>query len=126
MRKLLLATALAVVTTTATAQEPMPRTINIKNPDGQVIGTATVWENTTVYRDANGELTGSSKVAPDGSATYYDPNGKLTQTSTIDGNVTTVRNNAGEITSTRTREGNVTIIRDPAGQVVGKGELGQP
>ena len=126
MRTLLLATALAVVTTTATAQQSLPRTTIIKNPDGQVISTATTWGNTTVYRDANGELTGSSKVAPDGSVTYYDPNGKVTETATTDGNVTTVRNNAGEITSTRTREGDVTVIRDPAGQVVGKAEPGRP
>ena len=121
-RKLLLATTLAVVTTTAIAQSPMPQTTVIKKPDGRIIGTATLWRDTIVYRDAKGELTGSSRVAADGTETFYDPSGKVTGTSTTSGNVTTLRNSEGKITSTRTREGLTTIVRDGAGQIVGKGE----
>jgi YD repeat-containing protein len=121
-RKLLLATTLAVVTTTAIAQSPMPQTTVIKDPDGRIIGTATLSGDMIVYRDANGGLTGSSRVAADGTETFYDPNGKVTGTSTTSGNVTTIRNSEGEITSTRTREGSAMIVRDAAGQIVGKGE----
>jgi len=121
-RKLLLATTFAVVSTTAIAQSPMPQTTVIKGPDGRIMGTATISGDTIYYRDAKGELTGSSRVAADGTETYYDPRGKVTATSTTSGNVTTIRNSEGEITSTRTREGSATIVRDATGRIVGKGE----
>ena len=99
-----------------------PRTTVIKDAEGRTVSTATTWGNITVYRNADGELTGSSKITADGTTTYYDPNGKVTGTATTEGNVTTIRNAAGEVTGTRTQEGNATVIRDAKGRLLGKTE----
>jgi hypothetical protein len=77
MHKLLLAAALSLATSAATAQREMPTTVEIKAPDGQLVGTATRWRNSIVYRDANGEIAGSSIIAIDGTQTHYDPHGKV-------------------------------------------------
>jgi YD repeat-containing protein len=123
-KKLLTTTALVLtMTATATAQSfALPSTVQIEGPDGQKIGTATTSGNMTVYRDAKGQLTGSSTIATDGTRTHYDPHGKITGTSTVSGNVMTNRDAAGEITGTITTEGNARTIRDAAGQLVGKME----
>jgi hypothetical protein len=100
MRKLLLATALSFATSAAVAQTPpftgspipqgrsiplqsLPTTVEIKKPDGQFVGTATRWGNSIVYRDANGEIAGSSILATDGKQTHYDPHGKIVASPSI-------------------------------------------
>jgi hypothetical protein len=83
MRKLLFAAALSLVTSVATAQREMPKTVEIKAPDGQIVGTATRSGNTIVYRDAKGEIAGSSTIAADGKQTHYDPHGKIVASPSI-------------------------------------------
>jgi YD repeat-containing protein len=107
------------------SQQLTPWTTVIKDAEGRTVSTATTWGNITVYRNADGELTGSSKITADGTTTYYDPNGKVTGTATTEGNVTTIRNTAGEVTGTRTQEGDATVIRDAEGRIIGKTERGQ-
>jgi YD repeat-containing protein len=127
MRKLLCATVALTFATTAVAQQPifspldhLPRTVIIQDPDGKTVGSATISGNITVYRDANGELTGSSKITPDGTKTFYDVNGKVTATNTTSGNVITNRDAAGQITGTISIEKDGTkILRDASGQIVG-------
>jgi YD repeat-containing protein len=119
MRKLLL---LAAIATATMAQSSLPETTVIKDPAGHTISTVTTWGATSVFRNAAGELTGSSKIADGKITTYYDPSGVITGTATTTGNVTTMYNAEGAITGTRTREGNVTVIRNAAGEVIGKSE----
>jgi hypothetical protein len=88
MRKLMLASVLAVVATTAAAQDfmlsspfrtgPIPQTIRLH--DGrQIVGTGIVThypnEVRIVIRLNNGELLGTQVLGRDGKKTFYDVNG---------------------------------------------------
>lgn len=79
----------------------LPKTNVIKTPDGTVIGTATGSGNVVVYRNAKGELTGSSRVTADNEITYYDPHGTIVKIATISDGKLIMRNAAGEIVETK-------------------------
>jgi Tfp pilus assembly protein FimT len=79
----LLVAALSLTTSAAIAQRSMPVTVEIKEPGGRVVGTATRSGNMIVYRDARGEIAGSSTIAADGKQTHYDPHGKVVASPSI-------------------------------------------
>jgi YD repeat-containing protein len=108
-----------------TPSPPTTRTVTIKSPEGQIVGTATTSGNTIYYRDANGELTGTAKIAADGTRTIYDPNNKLIGTTTVtdNGNVATTRDADGKIISITTRAPDgTTTTRDANGNVMASGK----
>jgi YD repeat-containing protein len=122
MKTLIIALTLATITAAA-AQSPIPRTATFFGPDGQSIGTATTTGNTTYFRDANGELIGSSTLDANGLQTFYDPSGKITSTATKSGNVMTRRDADGKVIGTTTLEDDGTAtVRDAEGKVTGTGK----
>ena len=74
-----LITALALVTTVPAAaqQYELPRTIVLKNPQGETVGFGTQTGNRIVIRNTNKVLLGTVVLNEDGSKTLYDPDGKL-------------------------------------------------
>jgi hypothetical protein len=73
---------LLAFTLPATAQMPMPTTINlIDNKTGEKVGTATITpgDNKFYFRDNKGEFIGTIVVEKDGRRTFYDPHGKPTE-----------------------------------------------
>jgi YD repeat-containing protein len=101
----------------------VPHTAIIKSPEGQIVGTATTSDNMVYFRDAKGELTGTAKIAPDGTRTIYDPNGKLIGTTTTTGNTATTRDAGGQIISITTREPDgTTTTRDANGKIIAAGK----
>jgi len=124
MKSFWLIAALLLATGSGPAQsqlgQTLPQRAEIKDASGQVVATATTWGTQTVYRNAEGELTGSSKIA-DGKMTFYDPNGKITRVVTQENRTFTHRNATGEVlfTVTLDKDGAV-IYRDATGNVLNK------
>jgi len=67
---------LLIMTTTAMAQEPMPKTVPWTDAKGESIGTATFWLNRMFLRDTKGELVAQVIVNRDGTRILLDPHGK--------------------------------------------------
>jgi hypothetical protein len=61
----------------------IPKTIKFLNPQNEIVGTATVNDNTIYFRDKNGEHYATMVVAKDGTKTFYDPSGKIVDPSTL-------------------------------------------
>jgi YD repeat-containing protein len=126
IKMLFLTVALFAPTAMAQSLTPSPpttRTMTIKSPEGQIVGTATTSGNTIYYRDGKGELTGTAKIATDGSRTLYDPSGKVMGITSVSGNVATTRNPDGNIISTTTRDADgTTTTRDAKGNVMASGK----
>jgi hypothetical protein len=56
----------------------MPKTLRVyNNSNGEVIGTATLWNRTFTFRDSKGELIGTLTIEADGSRTFRDPSGNI-------------------------------------------------
>jgi hypothetical protein len=74
MRKtLLLAAALAAIAVGASADEGSKYFYDAR---GNRIGSATTYNNTTVWYDSDGDRTGSAVVSPSGVTTFFDKFGK--------------------------------------------------
>lgn len=81
------------------AAQDIPKTVELKNASGEVVGTATFsGDGATTYRDAKGELAGSSRIS-NGRITFYDP--------------------SGNVVRVITREKNTLVIHDRDGRVIG-------
>jgi hypothetical protein len=81
--KYILAFTLAM-TVFAQAQTPMPKTVRVyNNSNGELIGTATLWDRTFTFRDSKGELIGTLTIEADGSRTFRDPSGNIIDTLSI-------------------------------------------
>jgi hypothetical protein len=93
MKTLIIAITLAMTTVAAAQTESLffppiftpgtalPRTIKIVDPDKQLLATATIGPFGTTFRNAKGELLGSTAVdRQTGIRSYYDPNGKVLYT----------------------------------------------
>jgi YD repeat-containing protein len=128
MRTLITALALIATIATASAQGtgPLTQTIKFHGPDGEIIGTATISRNSIYFRDAKGELTGTTVVNPDGSRTMYDPSGKVTGTATVSGTTVTTRDANGNITGTSAMENGKMVARDPSGNIISTGTTQRP
>jgi hypothetical protein len=73
---------LLVMTATTLAQPipELPRTVQLKNPDGTILGTTTSWGNRIVLRRADGTPDGvlvGTLVFENGTTNFYSPNGVL-------------------------------------------------
>ena len=103
---------------TAAAQAPMPQTTIFRNTEGTIVGSATRSGNRTYFRDADGNLTSSTRQDANGVKTHFAPDGTVIGTSTVKANVTSFFNASGALTSTTTLEtdGSMTV-RDAAGKV---------
>ena len=56
----------------------MPKTLRVyNNSNGEVIGTATLWNRTFTFRGSKGELIGTLTIEADGSRTFRDPSGNI-------------------------------------------------
>jgi hypothetical protein len=56
---------------------PLPQTVPVHNPAGEVIGTATADGNRVYIRDKKNEHIYTFVVEADGTKRVFDPNGKL-------------------------------------------------
>jgi len=82
MRSLITTLALALTTTVAIAQSPMPKTVPLNDRDGNQIGTTTFSAGRIYLRDKNGELIATITIDRDGNQIIYDPHGKVLDQST--------------------------------------------
>jgi len=106
--------------TAAVAQYEMPKTFNLTDKNGIFTGTATMWGNKTTYRDAKGELVGST-VIENNVVTYYTPDGKVVRSVVVTKGGTHLvhRNAEGVITGSATMEQNGDFTyRDANGNII--------
>lgn len=117
MKTALIAITLAMTTVTAAAQTDsilfppilgltpgidLPTTIKIVGPNKQLLATATTGPFGTTFRDAKGELLGTTNLdRQTGIRSYYDPNGKVLYT---------------------VKDG---VLRDASGQIVDRSSMDQ-
>jgi len=101
-----------------TGPREMPKTAELRDANGKLVGTATGDGVRMYYRNGEGEFIGSSVIA-DGRMTFYDPNGKVVRIMTNEGNVFKNTDADGNLTFTTTieKDGRVTY-RDASGKII--------
>jgi hypothetical protein len=91
MKTFIFALALVSVSTAATAQflSPIvptpfiPKTVELRDPNGKTVGTGTLVGRRLVMRGINGELIGTAIFERDGKKTFYDPSGNVVSSLSI-------------------------------------------